>query len=94
MAPKPAPAIDRTEQKQRAKRIKKIDDEIAQLEARIAAAEAELERNDLLLCSQEVFRDGDRSKKIQQQNQDLKAMIELLYGKWEALSRERDEAAS
>ena len=40
--PKPSPVdrtIDRAEQKQRAKRIKKIDEEIASLEARIAAAE-------------------------------------------------------
>jgi ATP-binding cassette subfamily F protein 3 len=89
--PPPKVVVDRTEQKQRAKRIKKIDEEIAVLEARIAAAEGERERNDLLLCSQEVFRDGDRVKKIQQQNQDLKAMIELLYGKWETLSKEKEE---
>jgi ATP-binding cassette subfamily F protein 3 len=82
---------DRTEQKQRAKRIKKIDEEVAALETRIAAAEAERERNDLLLCSEEVFRDGERVKKIQQQNHDLKAMIELLYGKWETLSKEKEE---
>jgi ATP-binding cassette subfamily F protein 3 len=82
--------IDRAEQKKREKRIKKIDEEIAQLEARIASAEGERERNDLLLCSEEVFRDGDRVKKIQQQNQDLKAMIELLYKKWEALANEKE----
>jgi ATP-binding cassette, subfamily F, member 3 len=82
---------DRTEQRARAKRIKKIDEEIASLEARIASAESDRERNDLLLCSEEVFRDGERSKKIQQQNHDLKAMIELLYGKWEALAKEKEE---
>jgi ATP-binding cassette subfamily F protein 3 len=90
----PAPpkmVVDRTEQKQRSKRIKKIDDEIAQLETRIASAESERERNDLLLCSEEVFRDGERVKKIQQQNHDLKSMIDLLYGKWEALSKEKEE---
>jgi hypothetical protein len=43
---------------------------------------------------EEVFRDGVRSKKIQQQNSDLKAMIDLLYGKWEALSREKDEVTA
>jgi ATP-binding cassette subfamily F protein 3 len=82
---------DRTEQRKRDKRIKKIDEEVAQLEARIASAESERERNDLLLCSEEVFRDGERVKKIQQQNHDLKSMIELLSGKWEALSREKEE---
>jgi ATP-binding cassette, subfamily F, member 3 len=94
-APPPPPAprmvVDRGEQRKREKRIRKIDDEIAQLEARIAAAEGERERNDLLLCSEEVFRDGDRSKKIQQQNHDLKAMIDLLYGKWETLAKEKEE---
>jgi ATP-binding cassette subfamily F protein 3 len=90
-AAKPVMVVDRTEQKQRAKRIKKIDEEVAQLEARIASAEGDRERNELLLCSPEVFRDGDRVKKIQQQQSDLKAMVELLYGKWEALSREKEE---
>jgi ATP-binding cassette subfamily F protein 3 len=91
--PPPAPrmVVDRGEQRQRQKRIKKIDEEIAQLEARIASVEAERERNDLLLCSEEVFKDGDRSKKIQQQNHDLKSMIDLLYGKWESLAKEKEE---
>ncbi|HEX8615985.1 MAG TPA: ABC-F family ATP-binding cassette domain-containing protein, partial [Thermoanaerobaculia bacterium] len=78
-APAPRMVVDRAEQKKRDKRMKKIDEEIAQIEARIAAADGERERNDLLLCSEEVFRDGERSKKIQQQNNDLKAMIDLLY---------------
>ena len=90
--PRPAhSSADRVEQKQRAKRIKKIDEEVAALEARIASAESDRERNDLLLCSEEVFRDGDRVKKIQQQNTDLKAMIDLLSAKWETLSREKEE---
>jgi hypothetical protein len=76
------------------RRLKKIDEEIAALEERIAAAERERERNDLLLCSEEVYRDGERMKKIQAQNADLKAMIDLLYGKWEALSKEREEIQS
>ncbi|HVR38660.1 MAG TPA: ABC-F family ATP-binding cassette domain-containing protein [Thermoanaerobaculia bacterium] len=90
---KPVVVVDRTEQKKREKRLKKIDEEIAALEERIASAERERERNDFLLCSEEVFRDGERVKKIQQQNHDLKAMIDLLYGKWEALSREKEEVS-
>ncbi|HYK02430.1 MAG TPA: ABC-F family ATP-binding cassette domain-containing protein [Thermoanaerobaculia bacterium] len=89
--PGPRMVVDRNEQRKREKRIKKIDEEIAQLEARIASVEAERERNDLLLCSEEVFKDGDRSRKIQQQNHDLKSMIDLLYGKWEALAKEKEE---
>ena len=97
-APPPAApshaAVDKTEHKKREKRLRKIDDEIAALEERIAAAERERERNDLLLCSEEVFRDGARVKKIQQQNSDLKAMIDLLYGKWEALAKEKEEVTA
>ncbi len=93
--PQSVPAHDtRTEQRKRDKKRKKIDEEIAALEERIAAAERERERNDLLLCSEEVFRDGPRVKKIQQQNSDLKAMIDLLYRKWETLSKEKEEAAA
>ncbi|HUR81272.1 MAG TPA: ABC-F family ATP-binding cassette domain-containing protein [Thermoanaerobaculia bacterium] len=88
------PPVDRTEQKQRNKRMKKIDEEIAALEARIAGAEGERERNELLLCSQEVFRDGERVKKIQQQQNDLKSMIDLLYARWETLAREKEELES
>ena len=92
--PAPKVVVDRAEQKLRAKRIKKLDEEIAQLETRIAGAESDRERNELLLCSQEVFRDGERVKKIQQQQNDLKAMIDLLSGKWEALVREKEELES
>ncbi len=81
----------RAEQKKREKRVKKIAEEIAQLEERIAAAERDRERNDLLLCSEEVYRDGERMKKIQQQNTELKAMVDLLYGRWETLSKEKEE---
>ena len=85
------PASDRSAQKKRDKRLKKIDEEIAALEERIAAAERERERNDLLLCSEEVYRDGERMKKIQGQNADLKSMIELLYARWEALAAEKEQ---
>ncbi len=77
--------------KKRDNRLKKIEEEIAALEERIASAERERERNDLLLCGEEVYRDGERMKKIQAQNADLKAMIELLYGKWEALAKEKED---
>ena len=87
---RPTP-VDRTEQKKRDKRIRKIEEEIAQIEERIASAEGERERNDLLLCSEEVFRDGERSKKIQARNSDLKSMIELLYRKWEELAKSKEE---
>jgi hypothetical protein len=93
-APPPPPKPDRSEQKKRDKRLKKIDDDIADLESRIASAERERERNDLLLCSEEVFRDGERSRKIQAQNADLKSMIDLLYGKWEVLSREKEQVTA
>jgi ATP-binding cassette subfamily F protein 3 len=90
----PKAHVDRGEQRKREKRIKKIDEEVAALEERIAAAERERERNDTLLCAEEVFRDGDRVKKIQQQNHELKSMIDLLYAKWETLAKEKESAAT
>ncbi|HEY2325417.1 MAG TPA: ABC-F family ATP-binding cassette domain-containing protein [Thermoanaerobaculia bacterium] len=87
----PKAHVDRGEQRKRDKRVKKIDEEMSALEERIAAAERERERNDTLLCSEEVFRDGERVRKIQQQNHDLKSMIDLLYGKWETLAKEKEE---
>jgi ATP-binding cassette subfamily F protein 3 len=94
-ASSPAAPVDdklaRAEQKKREKRLRTINAEIVDLESRIASAERERERNDLLLCSEEVFRDGERSRKIQSQNADLKAMIDLLYGKWEVLAKEKEE---
>ncbi|MCU1349492.1 MAG: multidrug transporter ATP-binding protein [Acidobacteria bacterium] len=100
--PKPQPSAQkpvltgdqRAEGKKRDKRVRKIEEEIAQLEQRINAAEAERERNDLLLCSEEIYRDGDRTRKIQAQNADLQAMIDLLYAKWEGLAKEKEEVAS
>src|SRR6266852_1141083 len=86
----PGEGPNKREQKKRDRRLKKLDEEIATLEERISAAERERERNDLLLCNEEVYRDGERTKKIQAQNADLKAMIELLYGKWEALAKEKE----
>ena len=84
----------RPDSKKRDKRIQKIEEEISALEERIAAAERERERNDLLLCSEDVYRNGERMKKIQAQNADLKAMIDLLTGKWELLGRQREELQS
>ncbi len=75
------------------RRLKKIDEEIAALEERIASAERERERNDQLMTNEEVYRDGERMKKIQAQNADLKAMIDLLTKKWEALAQEREQIA-
>jgi ATP-binding cassette, subfamily F, member 3 len=92
-ARQPSPE-QRAAQKKREKRLKKVEEEIARLEESIAAAERDRERNDLLLCSEDVYRDGDRMKKIQQQNSDLKSMVDLLYAKWEALSKEKEELAA
>ena len=84
----------RTDDKVLKKRLKKIDDELAALEARIASAEKEIDRNDQLLCTEDVYRDGEKTKKLQQQNHDLKSMIELLYSKWEALAKEKETAVA
>ncbi len=89
-APAPRPKAS-TDQKKRDRRIRKIDEEIVALEERVASAERERERNDLLVCSEEVYRDGERMKKIQVQNAELKAMIDLLVARWETLAREKED---
>jgi ATP-binding cassette subfamily F protein 3 len=85
------PAQDR---KARDKRLKKIEDEISDCEARIGAAESEREANDALLCIEEVYRDGNRTRQIQSANGRLREEIERLYGRWEELSKQRDSLGS
>jgi ATP-binding cassette subfamily F protein 3 len=67
---------------------KRVEKEIASCEARIAEVERNIEANDQLLCSEEVYRDGKRAREIQNQNEDLRRELADLYRRWEDLSRE------
>ena len=44
--------------------------------------------------SEEIYGDGERMKKMQAKNTDLKAMIDLLYRKWEELEKEKETSVA
>jgi ATP-binding cassette subfamily F protein 3 len=74
----------------REKRLRKIEEEIGACEQDISRAEAEREKNDALLCSEEVYRDGIRAREIQSANAALAQQLKSLYERWEELSAERE----
>ncbi|HVT05684.1 MAG TPA: ABC-F family ATP-binding cassette domain-containing protein [Thermoanaerobaculia bacterium] len=80
----------RDEQKKRDKRIRKIADEIKSAETRIGDLEKQREVNDLLLCSEEVYRDGNKARSIQEANETIKAQLEKLYRTWDDLAAEKE----
>jgi ATP-binding cassette, subfamily F, member 3 len=82
-------AVSREEQKRRDRRLRKIGEEIGAIETRIAALEAKMEQNDLLLCSEEVYRDGARTRAIQSDSAEARRELDRLYGEWDALASEK-----
>jgi len=84
------PQADRYEQRQRERRAKKIVEEIASIETEIAALESEKEKNDLLLCSEEVYRDGERTREVQGEIASIKSKLDALYTRWDRLAAEKD----
>jgi ATP-binding cassette, subfamily F, member 3 len=85
--------VPRDDAKRREKRARKIEQELSELESGIAEAESAIERNDMLLCTPEVFNDFERSRAIQKETEELRASLAGLYERWEALGSERDELA-
>ncbi|HEY0787617.1 MAG TPA: ABC-F family ATP-binding cassette domain-containing protein [Thermoanaerobaculia bacterium] len=79
------PSLARDDQKRREKQAKKAAERAAAIEARIAAAEKEIEAHDLELCSENVWRDGERVRVLQERKGALKQEIETLYAEWETL---------
>jgi ATP-binding cassette subfamily F protein 3 len=84
------PEADRFEQRQRDRRARKIAEEIAAIEAEIALLEGDKERNELLLCSEEVYRDGDRTREVQGEIATVKSKLDALYTRWDRLASEKD----
>jgi ATP-binding cassette, subfamily F, member 3 len=85
----PAP-LDREDQKRREKRLRKVEEELGSLEGRIAVLEKQKEENDRLLCSEEIYRDGAKTREIQNANSTIARQIEQLYERWEELTHERE----
>ncbi|HVT43413.1 MAG TPA: ABC-F family ATP-binding cassette domain-containing protein [Thermoanaerobaculia bacterium] len=92
-APLPPKEVDRNEAKRREKLLRRIEEEIASIEKEIASLESEREKNDALLCSEEVYRDGDRTRALQSSNALLAQRLVELYRRWEEQGRERDALA-
>jgi ATP-binding cassette subfamily F protein 3 len=83
------PSLTRDEQKRREKQARKAAERAAAIEARIAAAEKEIEAHDLELCSESVWRDGERVRVLQERKGELKSEIERLYAEWEGIEVDR-----
>jgi ATPase subunit of ABC transporter with duplicated ATPase domains len=98
-AANPAPAAtqqpkaqtDRQEQRVRDRRARKLDEEIAQVEKLIASLESEKEKHDLALCSEEVYRDGERTRTVQAELAEIRKQLDALYTRWDRVSAERGE---
>jgi ATP-binding cassette subfamily F protein 3 len=93
--PSPAPAIQlRGESRSADRKKRKVAEEINSIERRIAEIERTREANDLLLCSEEVYRDGTRVRDLQAHNLTLASELSDLYRRWEALLAETTSAGS
>ena len=66
--------------------------ELAQLEARIAAVEAEQAQRDAQLLDPAFYADFARARPVMDAHRDAKAELERLYARWEAAGRELEEA--
>jgi hypothetical protein len=78
------------DRKTRDRRLRKIEDEVAAAESKIAHLERECERNEALLCEEEVYRDAARTRDIQRLIASMKLELQSLYARWEALTSERE----
>ncbi len=83
------PTLARDEQKRRDKAARKAAERAAAIEGRIAEAEKEIEAHDLELCSESVWRDGERVRVLQERKGELRSEIERLYAEWEGLEAKR-----
>jgi ATP-binding cassette subfamily F protein 3 len=82
---------DKQEHRQRDRRLRKLDEEIAQVESLIATLESEKEKHDLALCSEEVYRDGEKTRTVQAELAEIRRQLDALYTRWDRLSGERGE---
>jgi ATP-binding cassette subfamily F protein 3 len=85
----PKAQTDRQEQRVRDRRTRKLDQEIAEVEALISGLESDKERHDLALCSEEVWKDGEKTRAVQTEIAEIKRQLETLYTRWDRLSVER-----
>ncbi|MGK2860208.1 MAG: ABC-F family ATP-binding cassette domain-containing protein [Thermoanaerobaculia bacterium] len=89
--PQPRVQIDRQDKRERERRVRKLEAEISQVETLIAGLESEKEKHDLALCSEEVWRDGEKTRAVKAEITDIKKQLDALYTRWDRLSAEREE---
>ncbi len=77
--------LDRRQQKERDRELRRIDQRIGAIEQEIGNLEKECEKNEMLLCSPEVYENGDRVKAIQDENRKHRSKLEALYREWDEL---------
>jgi ATP-binding cassette, subfamily F, member 3 len=95
---KPAPDVkpeqerkaDRRGQKDRERQLRRVGNMISEIEMEIDRLEKECERNESELGVPEVYEDGDRVRKIQQENRQNRAELERLYKRWDELVAEKE----
>jgi ATP-binding cassette subfamily F protein 3 len=80
--------LGRDKQRRRDKRLRKIDERIGTIETSIAEAEKQIESNHAELCNEDVWRDGERVRVLQERTAALQSEIQKLYAEWEGLERE------
>ena len=83
-------SAERMDRRTREKRLRRIEEEVAASEARIAELERACEHDEALLCQEEVYRDAVRSREISERVASSKSELERLYQRWEALTGERE----
>ncbi|MCM2314459.1 MAG: ABC-F family ATP-binding cassette domain-containing protein [Thermoanaerobaculia bacterium] len=91
--PQPRAQLDRQDKRERDRRVRKLEGEISQVETLIAGLESEKEKHDLALCSEEVWRDGEKTRIVKAEIADIKKQLDALYTRWDRLAAEKDEAA-
>jgi ATP-binding cassette subfamily F protein 3 len=60
-------------------RLKEIEGEIADIEARVHDLTDQMANPDL-------YKDGDRAREVARERKDLEEQVRSLYGKWEELA--------
>ncbi len=82
---------DRQDKRERDRRARKLEAEISQVETLIAGLESEKEKHDLALCSEEVWRDGEKTRVVKAEITDIKKQLDALYTRWDQLAAVREE---
>ncbi|MDX1582603.1 MAG: ABC-F family ATP-binding cassette domain-containing protein [Thermoanaerobaculia bacterium] len=85
------PERNRGGRKERSRELRRIEQKIESTEGEISRLEKECESNELLLCSPEVYEDGEKVRAIQLENRRNRSELERLYREWDELTELKGE---